>query len=96
MAPIRGQPVPVVLKGKGRNGARCKLPVVLKGEWPLPEVQLPSTLEEIERGRLNADKAQNLDDTRAGRITRLTQLTTREPIADNAGVESRNAIEVLP
>ena len=32
------------------------------------------------------------DDTLSGRIVRLPRLTTREVIADSAGVESRNAV----
>jgi len=90
---VRLRAKPTLLLSVKDRGKQAPKP---KAEWPPSEYGLPATIEEIERGRSTAGKAQNLDDTRAGRIARLTRLTIGGPIADNAGVESRNAIEVLP
>ena len=54
---------------------RCSEP------WPPPELRLPNTIEEIERGRIDQQRLfpKSVDDTRECRLARLTGSATAKP-----------------
>jgi hypothetical protein len=76
LAPYRGQPLPVVLKGKRTTkGSNETSRSAQDKSWIPDEYRLPDTVEAIEAGRPERPRQQSLfdQDGREARIERLTR-----------------------